>query len=42
MVRVVKRSADTINSELQTGEIEVNIESIRSTWNMQRTPNACI
>ena len=30
--KVVERSADTINSDLQTGEIEVNIDFIMKFW----------
>ena len=36
--RVVKRSADTINSELQTGEIEVNIESFEVLGTCKELP----
>ena len=36
--KVVKRSADTINSELQTGEIEVNINSIEVLGTCKELP----
>ena len=35
---VVKRSADTVNSELQTGEIEVNIESFEVLGTCKELP----
>ena len=36
--KVVKRSADTINTELQTGEIEVNIESFEVLGTCKELP----
>jgi aspartyl-tRNA synthetase len=36
--KVVKRSADTINSELQTGEIEVNIDSFQVLGTCKELP----
>jgi len=36
--KVVKRSADTINSELQTGEIEVNIDSFEVLGTCKELP----